>query len=60
LLEHRNHHTPDKLLPVGKTLILLRENPLTIAELMMKLDAEQLLAAPGEGEWSATEVLTHL
>ncbi len=50
----------NKLLPIEKTLTLLRTNPLTIAELSAQLTPPQLRAIPIEDEWSAVEVLAHL
>jgi hypothetical protein len=43
-----------------RVVALLGETPQRIAELTARLSAEQLRAAPGPGEWSATDVLAHL
>ncbi len=49
-----------KLFPVEKILTLLKQNPVTMAELMAALTPKQLRDVPAEGEWSAVEVLAHL
>ena len=51
---------PVKLLPVEKTLTLLKKNPLTIAELSDEITPKQLRTASTEDGWSAVEVLAHL
>ncbi|MCA9948524.1 MAG: hypothetical protein KDE48_02675 [Anaerolineales bacterium] len=50
----------NKRLPIEKILTLLMTSPQTAAELTAVLTPTQLRTAPGEGEWSATQVLAHL
>jgi hypothetical protein len=49
-----------KQLSNEKLLTLLKNNPLTIAELVADLTANQLRTAPEDGEWTAVEILAHL
>jgi hypothetical protein len=51
---------PARSLPIEQILALLTETPPRIAALTASLAAAQLHAAPGQGEWSANEVLAHL
>ncbi len=50
----------NKLLAVEEILVLLKKNPLTIAELTAELTPKRLRDVPTEGGWSAVEVLAHL
>jgi hypothetical protein len=47
-------------LTTEQVLALLAETPPLIAALTAGLGPEQLHASPGDGEWSANEVLAHL
>jgi hypothetical protein len=47
-------------LSIEQTLMLLATAPKRLVELTSELPPERLQAAPGEDEWSAIEVLTHL
>ena len=49
-----------KPLSTEQMLTALAESPARIAELTIGLTEAQLHAAPGQGEWSANEVLAHL
>lgn len=49
-----------KPIPIEKILTLLKINPQTITELTAVLTPAQLRTPPGDGEWSATQVLAHL
>ena len=49
-----------KAVPIEKIIALLKQNPLTIAELTAELTPKQLRTVPNEGGWSAVEVLAHL
>ena len=49
-----------KPIPIEKILTLLKINPQTVAELTAVLTPAQLRTPPGDGEWSATQVLAHL
>ena len=49
-----------KSVPIEKIIALLKQNPLTIAELTAELTPKQLRTVPNEGGWSAVEVLAHL
>ncbi len=50
----------NQLLPVENILTLLRQNPVTIAELTADLAPKQLKTIPEEGKWTAVELLAHL
>jgi len=47
-------------LPIDTILTILKETPLRLAQLTAGLTPTQLHTAPGDGEWSANEVLAHL
>ena len=49
-----------KPLAIEKILTLLKENPVTIAELTTDLTPKQLRAIPEDGEWTAVDILAHL
>jgi hypothetical protein len=49
-----------KPLAIEKILTLLKENPVTIAELTADLTPKQLRTIPEEGEWTAVDILAHL
>jgi hypothetical protein len=51
---------PEKPLTIEQILTLLRDSPPRIAALTGGLTPAQLHAAPGQGEWSANDVLAHL
>lgn len=51
---------PDRLLPVDRILALLSEAPQRIEQAAAGLSAGELVKSPGEGEWSARDVLAHL
>ena len=49
-----------KYLPIDQILTILKETPPRLAKLTAGLASAQLHTAPGDGEWSANEVLVHL
>jgi hypothetical protein len=49
-----------KYLPIDQILTILKETPPRLAKLSAGLASAQLHTAPGDGEWSANEVLAHL
>jgi hypothetical protein len=51
---------PDTSLTVEQVLPLLAETPKRLAALTEGLAPERLRTAPGDGEWSANDVLAHL
>jgi len=50
----------NKSVPIANILILLKKNPLAIAELSADLTPRQLRTIPEMGEWTAVELLAHL
>ena len=51
---------PNKMLPVEQMILsLLAEAPRHIKVVTARLDPARLHIAPGEGEWSANEILAH-
>lgn len=54
------HHVPSDSLTPQQVLTVLAESPPRLAALTEGVSPAQLRTAPGEGEWSANEVLAHL
>jgi hypothetical protein len=51
---------PERSLPIEQILSMLAAGPPRLAVVTAGLEPAQLRAAPGQGEWSANEVLAHL
>ena len=50
----------NKYLPIDTILMILRETPLRLEKLTVGLEPVQWYTAPGESEWSVSEILAHL
>jgi hypothetical protein len=59
-LPERRHHLSGKTLSIDLILAMLAETPQRIATLTNGLTKVQLHTPPGNGEWSASDVLAHL